>query len=47
MTVRHRFEEAMENSSYTLGAVVLPLQEKKDAEVKREKTRILNIARSG
>lgn len=37
----------MENSSHTLGAVVLPLQEKKDAEVKREKTRILIIARSG
>lgn len=38
MTVCHWFREAMENSSNTLGAVVLPLPEKKDAEVKREKT---------
>lgn len=47
MTVCHWFGEAIENSGYTLGAVVLPLHEKKDAEVKSEKIRILIIAHSG
>ena len=37
MTVCHWFGEATGNSSYTVGAVVLPLREKKDGEVKREK----------
>ena len=47
MTVCLQFGEAMENSSYTPGAVVLPLRGKKDTEVKREKTQILIIAHSG
>lgn len=44
MTVCQNCGEAMENSSYTLGAVRLPLRKRKDTEVKRDKIRILIIA---
>lgn len=42
MTVCCYFREAIENNLYTLGAVDLPLRERKNTKAKKERSHVLN-----